>query len=228
MATISTTRETTIDYPTSDGRPMAETPIHWENMTDLIGTLEDWFLPDPMVYVSGNMLMYYVPGDRHKHLSPDVFVTRGIPKRKHRPYFLVWEEGFAPQCVIELTSASTRDEDMLDKFGLYEQILKVQEYFLFDPQAEYLKPALQGYRLARGKYVRIEPVKRRLPSEVTGLHLERDGDRLRLYDPVQKRRLLTRAEARDQAIAERQAALAENEHLRQRIKELEGRLPPAS
>jgi hypothetical protein len=82
------------------------------------------------------------------------------------------------------------------------------------------------------------------------LHLERDGIRLRLYDPVQKRRLLTSAEARDLALSQRDQALsqrdqalsqrdqaqtqrqtmeqalnqqvAENERLLQRIRELEG------
>lgn len=229
MATIFTTPDSAIEYPASDGRPMAETPIHRENMTDVIAMLDDWFLPDPQVYVSGNMLMYYVRGDKHRHVSPDVFVTQGIPKRKRRSYYLVWEEGCAPQCVLELTSASTRDEDLLDKFQLYEQTLKVREYFLFDPEGDYLTPSLQGFRLVAGTYVRIEPVEGRLPSEVTGLHLEREGDRLRLYDPIQKRHLLTRAEARDQALAQRQTMeqalnqqVAENERLLQRIRELEG------
>jgi Uma2 family endonuclease len=217
MATIS---EALVEYPSSDGKPMAETPIHRENMTDVIAMLEDWFVTDQQVYVSGNMMMYYVRGDKHRHVSPDVFVARGIAKRKRRPYYLVWEE-VAPQCVIELTSASTRNEDLRDKFNLYEQTLKVLEYFLFDPEGDYLNPSLQGYRLIDGKYARIEPVDGRLPSEVTGLHLERDGVLLRLYDPVGQRRLPTRAEARDQA-------LAENEQLRQRISELKGELPPTS
>jgi Uma2 family endonuclease len=224
MATISP-REAPIDYPTSDGKPMAETPLHRENMTDTIATLEDWFQADADVYVSGNMLMYYVRGDKRRHVSPDVFVARGIPKQKRRPYYLVWEEGQAPHCVIELTSASTRDEDMRDKFTLYEQTLKVPEYFLFDPEGDYLNPQLQGYRLVNGKYVRIEPVDGRLASEVTGLHLERDGERLRLFDPVNKRRLLTRAETRDLAVAEAQAARAEAERLRLELDELRRRLP---
>lgn len=239
MATISTTPESTVDYPTSDGRPMAETPLHRENMTDTIATLEDWFLSDPQVYVSGNMLMYYVRGDKRRHVSPDVFVTKGIPKAKYRPYYLVWEEGFGPHCVIELTSASTHDEDMRDKFDLYEQTLKVLEYFLFDPTGDYLDPQLKGLRLVGGKYNPIKPIAGRLPSEVLGLHLEQDGERLRLFDPAQNRRLLTRVEERDAALINQQAAiagrlaaeralqsqLAETEHLRQQLAELKRKLP---
>ena len=85
--------------------------------------------------------------------------------------------------VIELTSASTREEDMTDKRALYQDVLRVPEYFLFDPYEEYLHPRFQGYRLVEGHYRPIEPVDGRLPSEVLGLHLEAAGELLRLYDP---------------------------------------------
>ena len=38
------------------------------------------------------MLMYYVPGNKRKHLAPDVFVVKGVVKRL-REYYLLWEEG---------------------------------------------------------------------------------------------------------------------------------------
>lgn len=47
------------DYPTGDGKPLAETPIHRDNLLDGVKTLESFFADDPMVYVSGNMLVYY-------------------------------------------------------------------------------------------------------------------------------------------------------------------------
>jgi Uma2 family endonuclease len=224
MATISTNPETAVDYPTSDGRPMAETPLHRRNMSDLIDTLEDRFAEEDDVYVSGNMLLYYIPGDRHRHVAPDVFVVRGIPKAKPRRYYLLWEEGRAPQCIIELTSESTRDEDVLDKRMLYEQVLGVEEYYLFDPYGEYLKPPLQGFRLIAGTYAPIEPIAGRLPSEVLGLHLERDGYSLRLHDPVQNRRLLTPREALRISEAARSRDAAELLQLRQVNEELQRRL----
>ena len=75
---MATARE--VEYPTSDGRPMAETPLHMQEMIDLIETLQDHFAEDPNVYVWGNMMLYYVEGDRRKHISPDVFVVRGVSK----------------------------------------------------------------------------------------------------------------------------------------------------
>ena len=96
MSTVpSTPPSSEVDYPTSDGRPMGETEVHRDDMISLIQALQHHFGNDPMVCVSGNLLLYYVPGDKRRHLSPDVFVVRGIPKRE-RKYYLVWEEGRAP------------------------------------------------------------------------------------------------------------------------------------
>ena len=125
--------------------------------------------------------------------SPDVFVVHGIANYL-RDYYLVWEEGKGPDVAIELTSSLTRAEDTKKKFKLYQDVLKVSEYFLFDPKGDYLKPPLQGYRLTRGLYVPIRPVRDRLPSRILGLHLERSGDRLRLHDPAKGAWLPTRHE----------------------------------
>jgi Uma2 family endonuclease len=227
MATISrTSKKREIEYPTSDGRPMAETDVHRDDMVDLIQTLKARYATNPTVYVSGNLLIYYVEGDKHKHVSPDVFVVRGIPNHR-RLYYLVWEEGKAPEVVIELTSKSTRREDLKEKFLLYQDTFKVKEYFLFDPYAEYLEPPLQGYRLRKGKFAPVKMVKGRLPSKILALHLERVGEELRLVDPATGQRLPTREEATAQAEAARQQAEAEVERLRQELQAVRGNLPKA-
>jgi hypothetical protein len=159
-----------------------------------------------MVYVSGNLLLYYERGNKRKHVAPDVFVVRGVPKRPPRDNYLLWEERRGPDVVIEITSKTTRREDQQKKPGLYRDVLRVPEYFQFDPTEDYLRPSLQGHRLRRRRYVPIEPVLGRLPSEALGLHLERDGTQLRLFDPAAGRRLLTRRERL--AEAERQTATA--------------------
>jgi Uma2 family endonuclease len=196
----------TIEYPTSDGRPMAETDLHRTLMFDLITSLDDWFLPDPMVYVSGNLLVFYRRGNKRRHLAPDVFAVRGVPKRR-RDHYLIWEEGKSPEVVIELTSASTRDEDIKYKFDLYQDELRVKEYFLFDPYEEYLDPSFQGFRLIDGEFQPIAPADGRLPSEVLGLHLFRDGTQLRLWDPKTGKVVATRSERA--ALAENRAVTAE-------------------
>ncbi|HJT76767.1 MAG TPA: Uma2 family endonuclease [Gemmataceae bacterium] len=224
MATITRRgKRTGNDYPTSDGRPMAETDLHRELMFDLIKTLQAYYAADSMVYVSGNLLVFYVPGDRLRHLSPDVFVVKGVPKRE-RPNYLTWEEGKGPGVVIELTSSSTRDEDVQDKFQLYQNNLRVPEYFLFDPLGDYLDPPLRGYRLREGKYAPIRPFRGRLPSKVLGLHLERHGRSLRLYDPAAKQWLLTPEETIRQMADTVQRVGSENEQLRRELEALRRRL----
>src|SRR5262249_24721875 len=125
MATVPTKRTPLGNgYPTSDGKPMAETDQHRILMNELIETIDDHHEADPRVYVSGNPLVFYQPGNRRRHVSPDVFMVRGVPKGR-RLNCLIWEEGRAPQVVIELTSSSTRREDQQTKFALYRDVLKV-------------------------------------------------------------------------------------------------------
>jgi len=217
-----------IDYPTTDGKPMAETPLHMRVMWDLIQMLIAWFSSDSMVYVWGNMFLYYEEGDASKNVSPDVMVIKGVAKDKFRDTFKVWEEGGkTPNAIIEVTSKGTSENDEVDKFYLYQDVLRVEEYFLFDPRAEYLKPPLKGFRLVKGKYQPIKAVSGRLPSKVLGLHLERNGQELRLYDPRTGVWLPTPAEARTRAEAERVEAAeacaraeAEVERLRRELDSL--------
>jgi Uma2 family endonuclease len=213
---------------------MGETPEHRDNLAHLIEMLRTWFAQDDQTYVSGNSFLYYVPGNRLRHVSPDVFVVRGIPKTPERRRYLVWEEGKAPDLIIELTSPSTYEEDLEDKFTIYRDILHVQEYFLFDPLQECLEPRLQGFRLRKdGSYAPIRRVKGRLPSKVLGLSLEANGWELRLHDPATDQWLPTPEEVQQALNAERQARLAEqqarleaeaeNERLRKEIDQLRRR-----
>ena len=206
--------ETEIEYPTGDGRPVGETPLHFKNLTIAVQTLERHFEREPQVYVSGNMFVYYERGNRYKHVSPDVLVALGVPKEKPREAYFIWEEGHGLDFVVELTSKSTEGEDRDDKMSIYRDEIMVPEYFLFDPKAEYLNPPLQGYRLRKGKYARIKMVAGRLPSEVLGLHLERDGAWLRFYDPAVGRWLPTPAERAAELEAERDRARAERKRER--------------
>jgi Uma2 family endonuclease len=174
------------DYPASDGQPVGETPRHVNNLFYVSYPLSVWFVDDPQVFVAANMFVYYERGNNRRHVSPDVFVSLGIPKETVPPRerYLLWEEGKGPDTVIEFTSPSTADEDLNHKRTIYRDVLRVREYFLFDPTGETLDPPLQGQRLVNGDYQPIQPVNGRLPSEALRLHLEVDGDLLRLWNPL--------------------------------------------
>ena len=205
-----------ITYPTSDGKPMAETDYHRDLMLDLIETLKVFYASKPSVYVSGNLLLFYVEGNKRRHLSPDVFVVPGVGNHR-RDNFLLWEEGRPPSFVVELTSSSTRREDTRKKFELYRDVMKVREYFLFDPCEDYLTPSMQGWLLVRGAYREIVGVAGRLPSQTTGLHLERAGTELRLWNPETASWLPTPRERADEAEARADQAEAEVRRLRERF-----------
>ncbi len=213
-----------VDYPTSDGKPMAETESHRQIVVDTIQTTQDHFAADPMVYVSGDLLLFYEAENRNKHVAPDVFVVRGVPKLPLRDHYLLWQEGQGPDFILEVTSKSTRKEDQTKKLALYRDVLKVPEYFLFDPFEEYLDPPFQGHRLVRKRYVPIESVRGRLPSVALGLHLERAGTELRLYDPAAGRRLPTRAERALEAEAQLGRAAIQRQQVETRLDRAEAEI----
>jgi Uma2 family endonuclease len=193
---------------------MAETDWHRDLMLILIEVLRAFFAGQ-RVYVSGNLLIFYEQGNRRRHVSPDVFVVRGVDNHP-RPNYLLWEERRGPQIVIELTSSTTHREDTDRKRALDRDTLRVREYFLFDPDGDYLDPPLQGYRLRKGAYQRIRAVGGRLPSQVLGLHLEGVGRDLRLWSsetgawlPTPAERLQQYEQARQDAeLAQQQAEQA--------------------
>jgi len=212
-----------IIYPTSDGKPMAETDLHRKEMARLIETLDAFLADRPDVYVSGNLLLYYEEGNPRASVAPDVFVAVGVPKHD-RPIYKLWEEHAPPTVVIEVTSPSTRREDRAKKWALYAR-LGVGEYYLYDPLGEYLRPPFQGYRLDAGEYRAMTPdVDGALVSAELGLVLVLVDGRLRLRDRSTGVDLLSPMEraAAEAARAELEAARADAAE--RRVVELEALL----
>ncbi len=170
-----------VEYPESDGQPMAESDLHQDEMFALKHALREHFRDVPDVYVASNLFFYFKQGDPRSVVAPDVFVVKGVSKERRKKY-LLWEEGGRVPClVIEVTSASTRREDLSSKKACYER-LGVEEYFLFDPLGDYLKPRLMGYRLSEGRYQPITPSGDLLESRTTGVFLRVEGVQLRVID----------------------------------------------
>ncbi len=169
-----------IYYPESDGKPMSETDSHREEMFELINSLKLRYETAPDVYVTGNVMFYYIAGDPKKCTSPDVMVCFGVHKGKRRTYKL-WEE-VAPAVVIEVSSRKTWAEDLNKKWRLYGDI-GVQEYYIHDPEHEYMPVPIVAYRLLDGELAEIEVENGRVFSETLGLELVDEGGLLRLFDP---------------------------------------------
>jgi Uncharacterized protein conserved in cyanobacteria len=209
-------------YPTRDGRPMGETDLHRRIMFDLINRLERHYTGQE-VYVSGNLLLFYEQGNKRRHVSPDVLVTKGLQPGLRLNYIL-WQEGLPPNIVIEVTSKTTRKEDLEKKFKIYQNTIRVAEYFLFDPYGDYLDPPLQGHRLKRGRYVPIAPLRDgRLHSEQLGIDLVPEYQSLALVDRKTGERLKTADELADERAEEIARSQQEVADLREEIKRLRKR-----
>lgn len=182
-----------LDYPSSDGLPMAESDAARDYLIYGVEALSLHLQKRPDAYISGNLFIYYEQGNPKAVVAPDVFVVFGVEKKK-RPSYKLWQENNkAPDFVLEITSKSTVSEDQGTKKGLYAY-LGIKEYFQYDPTADYLKPSLQGLRLVEGNYLSIPSETKAeelsIFSQVLGLELRRQQDgQMRFYDPATDQKL---------------------------------------
>lgn len=208
-----------IDYPTSDGEPMGETQFHVRAILYLYQALEYFFRHAADIYVSADMLFYYEEGNPAAFKVPDVFVVKGVSKHTRRIYKL-WEEQVAPCTVFEITSRGTWLQDIGDKRALYER-LGILEYFLFDPEDDYLSPRLQGFHLVDGFYQPMSLLPNgTLYSQTLGVILKPEKELLRVIDPQEDVAVPTLAEFAEQIVAEMKRAQAEAKRAEQAEREL--------
>lgn len=206
-------------YPETDGKPMAVSDMHRRILTRIIQTLENHFTQRPEVYVSGDILMYYVEGQPQKVVSPDVLVTFGIGQ-KPRLTYKVWEEGKVPDFVMEMSSKTTYRKDLGEKMTLYAS-LGIRDYVLYDAEGLYLPTPLMGFTLVDGSYVAMSPnAAGGLYSEALSLEFRLRDMEIGIYDPVLGSWLQTSTEA-----AESRAETAESEaaQLREQLARLQAR-----
>ena len=190
MATVSTARVMLDNgYPTSDGKPMAETDWHRDLMVALIQTLTAFFTEQPRVYVSGNLLVCYDQRNGRRHVSPDVYIIAEWPSISVPTISCGRRETHPGGHRVDLGEHSGGRPDR--KSDPLPEHVASREHFLFDPFGEYLDPQLQGFRLRNGVIRPIRRVDGRLPSQGLRLHLEPSGQELRLFNPQTGLRLPT-------------------------------------
>ena len=194
-------------YPDSDGKPMAVSDLHRRILMRTLQVLDAHFEERPEVYVSGDILMYYVEGDPRQSVSPDVLVAFGLGKKPRRSY-LVWKEGKVPDFAMEFSSKSTYRNDLGRKMELYAS-LGIQDYFLYDAEGLYLSSPIMGFTLVGGSYVPIlAGPDGGLHSSALGLDFYVGDVGLGIYDSVEDNWLQTPAES---ALAYAELALARAE-----------------
>ena len=227
-------------YPEEDGEPMAASDLHRKQLIWTIEALKTHFSHDPSVYVSGDILMYYVEGAPEFSISPDVLVSFGIGMKLRRNY-LVWEEGKAPDFVMEFSSENTWTKDLTDKKDIYAS-LNIKDYILYDAEGLYLPSQLMGFELVDGVYIEIQPDENggvrsssldlvfRIRDNEIAIRKQSAGNWVRTRaeaetiraDAAEARAEAAEARAQQEANA-RQKVEAENAQLREQIARLQAR-----
>ena len=179
-----------VEYPDSDGLPMAENTVQCRAIREAMGALENHYKPGREVGIASDLLLYYRQGDPATSVAPDLMVSFDV-RMLGLPSYKLWEVGKPPEFVLEVSSQSSRELDRTKKVELYAG-LGVREYFVFDPGdpedvGDGQDGKLSGYRLWGSKYVESGESTERgreLESEQLGLLLRPEGKLVRFRDPV--------------------------------------------
>lgn len=135
--------------------PPLESDLHRQQMDLLIDCLEWWWHDRNDFYASGNLTIYFNQDQikSRDFRGPDFFVVLGT-ERKPRRSWVVWGEGGkTPNLIVEILSESTADIDRGLKKQIYQDILRIPDYFWFDPETL----ELAGFHLVDGRYQPLEP-----------------------------------------------------------------------
>jgi len=166
-----------IQYPESDGKPMAENTEQFHWITMLAGNIEAMYAEDPNVFVGGDLLWYPLQGDADTRYAPDVFVVFGRPKGRRGSY-RQWEENDIPMTVVfEVWSPRNTVEEMGEKLAAYDE-WGVQEYYVLNPDTN----QLIAYRRGQATLV-MQRFGRQYVSPRLGIRFEVSEDKIEVFYP---------------------------------------------
>ncbi|MEM9909047.1 MAG: Uma2 family endonuclease [Cyanobacteria bacterium P01_D01_bin.44] len=133
------------------------------------------------VFSVGDMNLYYDSRHPYWYKRPDWFAVMGVPRlydnRDMRLSYVVWQEGPSPFVVVELLSPGTEKEDLGEtqrgedgiptKWEVYEQILRVPYYVVFDRYSN----RFRAFHLVGGHYQALDVSNQRFLIPEWGLNL---------------------------------------------------------
>ncbi len=220
-------------FPTGDGKPVAENLANLLQMVDLQYGVRGLLAMQGRfnAAVGGNQFLYYNPHNRRENLSPDAYVALDVPPGGRQVWF-TWVEGKAPDIVFEITSPTTRKNDIgtgsRGKRTLYAA-LGVRDYYVYDP-AGAMRPRLRGYALRQDTLVDVPLLPtggvwstllraELRPTHMPGTQWEPEGTYLRVIDPATDEPIHVgeeveqdyRAARQQLTMAERQLTMAERQ-----------------
>jgi Uma2 family endonuclease len=198
---------------------------------------------DPSAVVLHNVLVKWGVRGMKGH-GPDIAVFSEVPQQQMWRSFNIWRDGGKPELVIEVTSLSTRQIDLVRKFEHYHRA-GIPLYIIIDlvRTGQHPTATLTGYRHTPARYERI-PLDERgwLWVGAIGLWLgiDRQKDQVACYHPdgtrindyteeTQARRAAeahrdAEMQARRAAEAHRDAEMQARQAAEERLHELEAEL----
>jgi Uma2 family endonuclease len=181
--TTSKSEEWLPQVPPSDlysDEPPLESDLHLQQIILFLECLNWWWHDRNDFYASANTTIYFSEEQikSRDFRGPDFFVVLGV-ERRLRKSWVVWAEGGkTPNVIIEVPSDSTADVDRNLKKQIYQDVLKVYDYFWFDPNTL----EFAGFRLVNGHYQPLQPTDHGwLWSEQLGLFLGIYESKLRFF-----------------------------------------------
>ena len=131
------------EYPEEDGLPDKFHNLQPELLSD---TLRLPAVAEDQIFTGSDLNVYYDRSHRNWHKRPDWFAVAGVPRlyggTDLRLSYVVWDEQVIPFIAVELLSPKTAKSDLGEierdpdgtptKWEVYEQILQVPTYAIFD------------------------------------------------------------------------------------------------
>jgi hypothetical protein len=162
------------EFPVSESSPPEGDP-HFEAKMRAREVLGGFFARiGRKVYLACELPVYY-PGE--PMFAPDVIAVVDVEPHS-RMRWMVSAEGKGVDLALEIHVAGERRKDLVRNVERFAR-LGIREYFLLDRG----RMRLMGWRLEEGRrtYQPIVPQHGFYPSEVLGLELQLEGDRLRFF-----------------------------------------------
>ena len=108
-----------IEYPERNW--IAQSIAHGDAVLQAAAALRNHFRDRTDVLVAMELAVYYRRDDNNLWLQPDVLVVFGVSP-ENRSSYRIWEEGKAPDFVLEVASPSTAENDAEHKAREYAEI----------------------------------------------------------------------------------------------------------
>jgi Uma2 family endonuclease len=169
--------DSNIDFPDSDGKPMADNTEQFRWIVLIKENLKIMFAAFTDIFVAGDLLWYPVNDKNVSPSAPDAMVIFGVQKKKRGSYQQWKENNITPQVVFEIRSPGNKDKEMEQKLEFYNTY-GVEEYYLYNPDNN----LLEGWVRQNSHLVKIQLLNGWVSPRL-GIRFDTTQPELEIYRP---------------------------------------------